>query len=176
MAAQGRTASSANIDNKAKGRNMPKWRGQLVPGVHFSFMIHAGKESTSLSSNELSPRSATLEALGEGTATRSVARSQNWVNCRRVKRSERGKQTGENSHVQTLRVNERESFLLSSRDYPDSRCSCAWLHCIQQIALSRRPQVPSNCPEVLLLIICYVEELNWNVFDTREMPDRSLSA
>lgn len=116
------------------------------------------------------------EALGEGTATRIFARSQNWVNCRRVKRSERGKQTGENSHVQTLRVNERESFLLSSRDYPDSRCSCAWLHCIQQIALSRRPQVPSNCPEVLLLIICFVEELNWNVFDTREMPDRSLRA
>ncbi len=136
---------------------MPKWRGQLVPGVHFSFMIHAGKESTSLSSNELSPRSATLIRKHWGRGRRS----QNWVNCRQVKRRERGKQTGENSHVQTLRVNDKESFLLSSRDYPDSRCSCAGLHCIQQITLSRRSQVPSNCPEVLLLIISFVEELNW---------------
>lgn len=155
MAAQGRTASSAKIDNKAKGRNMPKWRGQLVPGVHFSFMIHAGKESTSLSSNELSPRSATLtrKRWGRGGDARArcvFARSQNWVNCRRVKRSQIGKQTHQNSHVQTLRVSEREAFLLSSRDYPDST------------AVFNRSQVPSNCPEVALLII---EELNGNVFD-----------
>ncbi|KAL1248099.1 hypothetical protein QQF64_023475 [Cirrhinus molitorella] len=40
-------------------------------------MIHAGKESTSLSSNEPSPRSATLtrKRWGEGTDTRVRART-----------------------------------------------------------------------------------------------------
>lgn len=130
-------------------------------------MIHAGKESTSLSSNELSPRSATLIRKHWGRGRRS----QNWVNCRQVKRRERGKQTGENSHVQTLRVNDKESFLLSSRDYPDSRCSCAGLHCIQQIALSSSFQLSRGSSTDYML--CRGIQLNF--FDTREMPDRSRS-
>lgn len=92
LAARRRTASSAKIDNKAKGRNMPKWRGQLVPGIHFSSVIHAGKESTSLSSNEPSPLlHEEGKSAGDGWGAHARARTQSasqiWVISRRVKKS-----------------------------------------------------------------------------------------
>ena len=66
MAAKLRTTSS--IDNKSRVKEQAKLLGHFSPEAHFSKMIHTGKKSLPLSSDELSVLSVSSdkETLREG--------------------------------------------------------------------------------------------------------------